>query len=509
MTKPSIFIGSSREGLRVAQAIEFQFQDDAEITIWNEGLFNLSSGALETLVNSLDQFDFAVLVLTPDDLLLNRGAYVHSPRDNVLFELGLFMGRLGRLRTFIVCDKSAKTKLPSDLGGITVALYDGNRQDGNLKAAVGPACTLMRDSINSIGNLWGKVFSLPQRVKDYKNLTNDIVQEILLYLRNDQDVGGFHEGQFGRGQRPDEEEKYQPGKEKLDTKPRLYITGWPVFILYKHRDVLSSNAFEISEMLERAETGVSSLFEDGWIRVAMGARKFTNPLASGDVEAISYRHTIRGAQILSTLDNTSFIAKDVLGKMLDPTTNMQTAPGGWRQCATDFTEEDLWGSAYAAGFLYSSINEADKMGLKPDAVRQALKALQESLSWLHAQWLSNNWSYNEASPEENAPILFCEVAAAAIKYRPELANDVINRFVSYLDLLSQPCSSYLNSNKLIGPCAASARLAYAFFMMRGFHRDAEIWQPLKAYSLTHMSSGYNCIEASMLLDLLLSDGSIF
>ncbi|MGH7453643.1 MAG: nucleotide-binding protein, partial [bacterium] len=120
MEKPTLFIGSSSEGLEVARAIEYQLKDDGEVTIWNEGIFGLSLGTLESLVNAIERFDFAILVLTPDDLIVSRDISIQAPRDNVMFELGLFIGRLGRSRTFIVCDGDNKNmRLPSDLAGVT------------------------------------------------------------------------------------------------------------------------------------------------------------------------------------------------------------------------------------------------------------------------------------------------------------------------------------------------------------------------------------------------------
>ena len=97
---PSVFIGSSSEGLDVAREVEMHLQTDALTTIWKDGVFGLGSGTLEALMNALDQFDFAIMVLSPDDLLESRGTSYSSPRDNVIFELGLFMGRLGRGRNF-------------------------------------------------------------------------------------------------------------------------------------------------------------------------------------------------------------------------------------------------------------------------------------------------------------------------------------------------------------------------------------------------------------------------
>jgi hypothetical protein len=101
VAKPTVFVGSSREGLEVARAVQFQLKSDAFVIVWNEGVFGLSEGSLESLVAALDRFDFAVLVITPDDLLASHDTVIQAPRDNVMFEIGLFMGRLGRARLLI------------------------------------------------------------------------------------------------------------------------------------------------------------------------------------------------------------------------------------------------------------------------------------------------------------------------------------------------------------------------------------------------------------------------
>jgi hypothetical protein len=151
MVKPSLFIGSSTEGLDFARAVRTSLMDDAEVTLWNEGFFALGNTFIETLVTALPRFDFALLVLTPDDLLQSRATEIFSPRDNVLFELGLFMGRLGRARTLILHQRSPAPKIPSDLAGVTTAAYDWPRQDKNYVAAVGPACDSIRRAIRELG----------------------------------------------------------------------------------------------------------------------------------------------------------------------------------------------------------------------------------------------------------------------------------------------------------------------------------------------------------------------
>jgi hypothetical protein len=151
MAKPSLFIGSSSEGLEFARALRALLAADAEVTLWNEGFFGLSSTFIETLVNSLTRFDFAVLVMTPDDWIRSRNGEAWSPRDNVLFELGLFMGRLGRERTFVLHQAGAAMKLPSDLAGMTMATYEWPREDKSYKSAVGPACDSIREVVRDLG----------------------------------------------------------------------------------------------------------------------------------------------------------------------------------------------------------------------------------------------------------------------------------------------------------------------------------------------------------------------
>jgi len=152
MNKPSVFIGSSTEGLPFARPIRTQLADVAEISLWNEGFFGIGSTFIETLVNSLPRFDFAILVLTPDDLVQRRSdENTFGPRDNVIFELGLFMGKLGRPRTFIVQPSDASVKIPSDLSGMTTAKYQWPRNDQNYAGAVGTACDAIRQAISDLG----------------------------------------------------------------------------------------------------------------------------------------------------------------------------------------------------------------------------------------------------------------------------------------------------------------------------------------------------------------------
>jgi len=148
--RPSVFVGSSGEGLKIAKAIQVLLDRSCEVTIWSQGVFGLSQGTLESLVLALESFDFAILVLTPDDMTTSRHETEAAPRDNVLFELGLFMGGLGRDRTYIVYDRTKPIKLPTDLAGVTPATFEPHKS-GNLESALGAPCTQIENAIGRNG----------------------------------------------------------------------------------------------------------------------------------------------------------------------------------------------------------------------------------------------------------------------------------------------------------------------------------------------------------------------
>jgi hypothetical protein len=148
--RPKMFIGSSLEGLPIAKAIQANLDYDCETTLWSQGVFGLGGGTLESLVERLDEFDFASLVLTPDDLVKSRKGTSPSPRDNVLLELGLFIARLGRTRTFIIYDRTVLIRLPSDLAGVTPATFQPHASR-NWQAALGAACTQIERTVRELG----------------------------------------------------------------------------------------------------------------------------------------------------------------------------------------------------------------------------------------------------------------------------------------------------------------------------------------------------------------------
>jgi len=148
--KIRVFIISSVEALPIARAVQNAFDHDPfTVVIWTDGVFRASQYPVESLERQLDQSDFAIAIVQPDDLTESRDQTKPTPRDNVIFELGFFMGRLGRHRSLLLEPRDEEVKLPSDLTGITAIAYKYDAKD--LPAAMGPACNRVRDIINDLG----------------------------------------------------------------------------------------------------------------------------------------------------------------------------------------------------------------------------------------------------------------------------------------------------------------------------------------------------------------------
>jgi hypothetical protein len=168
MEKPRIFLGSSGKQATLLEALTHGLEDVANVEPWTTS-FNPGTTTLERLLELTRQVDFAAFVFAHDDWTTNSPAAEPaatpgqaSPRDNVVFEAGLFGGVLGMRRTFILHAKGAK--LPSDLLGLTSVRYDGSTAADVIKII----CDKLRNAIENEGHLariegmWWQ-FSLTQR----------------------------------------------------------------------------------------------------------------------------------------------------------------------------------------------------------------------------------------------------------------------------------------------------------------------------------------------------------
>jgi predicted nucleotide-binding protein len=193
--KPNVFIGCSREAIDYARAVSAQLEYVAQVNPWYSGTFGANDYTMEALETELGANDFGIFVFAPDDVAMIRKKPVFITRDNTVFEMGLFWGRLGRRRVFCIIPRDLTERddliqgtnvsefhLLSDLVGLTLLSY-GHRTDGKYTAAVDKACGEIMKAIKE-----EQLFQDPKRLLEEKQLVIDRKQSILRffweYIRN-------------------------------------------------------------------------------------------------------------------------------------------------------------------------------------------------------------------------------------------------------------------------------------------------------------------------------------
>jgi hypothetical protein len=166
MNKPRIFLGSSGKQEKLLQALTRGLEDIAQVEPWTTS-FNPGTTTLERLLELAQEVDFAAFVFANDDWTsttpgASAGSGQASPRDNVVFEAGLFGGTLGMRRTFILHASGAK--LPSDLLGLTCVRYEEATTASEVKAVIQKLRKAIESEgrVASIEGLWWQ-YSLTER----------------------------------------------------------------------------------------------------------------------------------------------------------------------------------------------------------------------------------------------------------------------------------------------------------------------------------------------------------
>ncbi len=150
-SEPTVFIGSSAESVRPAEAIHKYLSKKPVVPqLWTEGVFQASQTAIEDLYMAAKDADFAVIVLSPDDVCISRGKKKRMPRDNTVFELGLFTGAIGRDRSFILTPINIDIKIPTDLLGVTCIQYK-RAGKGTIAHRLQPVFKKLWGVINELG----------------------------------------------------------------------------------------------------------------------------------------------------------------------------------------------------------------------------------------------------------------------------------------------------------------------------------------------------------------------
>ena len=168
MSKPRIFLGSSAKQAKLLQALTRGLEDVADVEPWTAS-FNPGTTTLGRLLELVREVDFAAFVFARDDWTTHRPPASDSkesgqasPRDNVVFEAGLFGGVLGMRRTFILHASGAK--LPSDLLGLTCIRYEETMTAAEMRVVNQKLRKAIADEgrIAAIEGLWWQ-FSLTER----------------------------------------------------------------------------------------------------------------------------------------------------------------------------------------------------------------------------------------------------------------------------------------------------------------------------------------------------------
>jgi hypothetical protein len=152
--RPRVLISSSQQGHPLARALQEHLQPECRARIVTESTLKLSYSAIESLLELLDETDFAVVIVTPEDSRRDRGDDKEDTREDVLIEFALATGRLGRDRSFLVAPRgTVDLQLPTHLLGIALAGYYWSEGESDWLTELGPAASKIRRAVSETHRL--------------------------------------------------------------------------------------------------------------------------------------------------------------------------------------------------------------------------------------------------------------------------------------------------------------------------------------------------------------------
>jgi predicted nucleotide-binding protein len=147
---PRILIFSSSEAREAMGEVVIQMATQEIIVETWDNIFSISQYPVPDLLKALDRSDFAIAIASADDVVISRKRSKTAPRDNVTFEFGLAIGRLGLERSFLLCESGRSMKLPSDLFGLNYVPYKGGSL---LQSQIQAACEKIARRVRKDGVL--------------------------------------------------------------------------------------------------------------------------------------------------------------------------------------------------------------------------------------------------------------------------------------------------------------------------------------------------------------------
>lgn len=173
----TIFIGSSTESLRVAQAVQTELRNrDSKYfpILWNQSVIKSSQYIIPEITQQLHKSQYAIFIFNDDDWLRSRGKLSKITRDNVIFEFGLAVGILGLKNCFVL--KTEGTKIPSDFEGLAYSVFNQSNFSINPLAEIGQAITEFEHSIKT--NDYEELFNSLISWSDYCSAVKSICKKI-------------------------------------------------------------------------------------------------------------------------------------------------------------------------------------------------------------------------------------------------------------------------------------------------------------------------------------------
>lgn len=153
--KPKVFVGSSSEAIPIAREFCAALSEDATmIRWWRCGEFLPTQTTFDAILRVADVYDFGLFIMTPDDDIVSRDKKTKCARDNVILELGCFLGNIGPDRTFAVIqdavEEKDKLKLISDLSGVHIPRFRIGDKD-ETTSSIENAVNRIREIIERLG----------------------------------------------------------------------------------------------------------------------------------------------------------------------------------------------------------------------------------------------------------------------------------------------------------------------------------------------------------------------
>ena len=319
------------------------------------------------------------------------------------------------------------------------------------------------------------------------NRVTPLQQRIVRLLLRDQSRSGFHKGEYGRSSDPERARTWQDRKsaEKLDLKPRMYLTYWPAFILHQRRLAPQS--------VRRAKLAVEGHYVDNKIPLASSRPSFVPTIRLSIKRNWNYRHTMEGADLLVRLDATNQITPAVMDQMLDSHNGWQAPSGGWWHTNEGSDKPDLWTTVYAAKLLGSIDQTCPQLARTNQPLVQC--ALRRTLKYLEDEWTNSQWRIeNQVSSEENVVLMYIDLAETLQAHAPTLKMACESLILSWLSPSGYLTESYLAAVKAqpvpLSPQQAYSRMAYALYLsdrhaprwVRHFERAVDIGIQRDIYS---------------------------